>query len=229
MNRTGNLTGAQHWLVADGVKSSMTIPAYTTGSFSQGRTEFPNGYEGSCPFPARLDHSHPLNVRTIGETGFTSGDNIDSSIRPCGHSSYLGTSNYYARMDHRHAIKDNGNAKSILACTTPYAPTGGSSGVVTIRITGTSKISSVKFTNSTNEKYALWSRGSTKNTAESVANNTTCGLKLWVVSEIRKPDITNTKQGYAYLYMRECTFDQNGALMNVGEEKFGCEVVLPTI
>lgn len=108
MNRTGNLTGAQHWLVADGIQSSMTIPEYTTGSFSQERSDYENGYEGSCPFPARLDHSHPLNVRSTGD--FTGGHNLNNEVKPVGTTGQLGTSKYYARLDHVHAMS-TGNDK----------------------------------------------------------------------------------------------------------------------
>lgn len=210
MNRTGNLTGAQHWLVADGVKSSMTIPAYTTGSFSQGRTEFPNGYEGSCPFPARLDHSHPLNVRSTGD--FTGGYDLNKEVMPVDTTGQLGTSKYYARLDHVHAVKDNGNTKSTMPSTTPYAFNIGS-GIRTVEVALGSNMSTTALGNGNNSDYAKWTRGKKTNTS---ANNV-CGVSVYVLTELRK-DVRNKK---CSLFMRRFNIDHNGCIESIGEEQYG--------
>ena len=61
------------------------------------------GSLGRIPFPARLDHTHPLNVadlQVIGDTGST-GD----YVKPIGDSPSHGTSPFYARVDHVHKYK----------------------------------------------------------------------------------------------------------------------------
>lgn len=105
MNRT---TKDDSFLVADGIKSTMTMPTKATGTANQSLQENSlKGYSGSCPFPARLDHSHPLNVRSTGD--FTGGHNLNNEVKPVGTTGQLGTSKYYARLDHVHALSTGNN------------------------------------------------------------------------------------------------------------------------
>lgn len=85
--------GTTYCTVADGIKSVMVMPQFATGNATQTLTEYATGYSGSCPMPARLDHSHPLNVT----------DSV-SLVKAIGPTGKLGTSPYYARVDHVHAF-----------------------------------------------------------------------------------------------------------------------------
>jgi len=208
MQRT---TAATNRIVADGIQSTMGTYTVPTSDYPQTLAEKPEGYEGTSIFPARLDHSHPLNVMTTGETGASG--NLNDVIKPVGTTGKIGASKYYARQDHEHGMYDNGNAKSAMPFTSPYTRASGS-GIWSY--TTSSYTSKNAGTNTTNANWAKWSRGLTGNTQ---AGNI-CGVDLWVLTGIRK--MYGGKS--ACLYMRKCTFDQNGCLKEIANESFAVEV-----
>ena len=65
------------------------------GVITENRVEA--GFSGMANYPARADHSHPLNVPPSSD-----GTN---KPKPVGGISSNGTSPYYARLDHTHAIQ----------------------------------------------------------------------------------------------------------------------------
>lgn len=66
-------------MCADGMQSSMpTVPKTTTGNYAQTISDNENGHCGQCLFPARLDHSHPLNVLNSGLQSMSAGGVTDS-------------------------------------------------------------------------------------------------------------------------------------------------------
>lgn len=56
------------------------------------------GNSGVCPFPARLDHTHPLNVIDLHKTGAK----VEDYVKPIIDTASFGTEDTYARVDHQH-------------------------------------------------------------------------------------------------------------------------------
>ena len=56
--------------------------------------------KGKLPFPARVDHRHPLNV----VEKFINGAVAGNYVKPIGSSPSFGVKNYYARVDHVHTL-----------------------------------------------------------------------------------------------------------------------------
>lgn len=79
----------------------------STGQYNQGisagvngalgaETSAPDGSVGKALFPARADHSHPLNVPPSGDT--------TSKTKSIGSENKNGSLQYYARIDHEHML-----------------------------------------------------------------------------------------------------------------------------
>lgn len=197
MNRTEKIDS---YLVADGIKSSVEIEEFQatsvpeTFSFNQSLTEYEKGFEGNIPFPARLDHSHPLNVRTTGESGLT-GD-LNQVVKPCGATGELGSSKYYARLDHVHAMS-TGNNNYVPATTWPL-------------ISGSSDTTTYQALLRTN----TWSRGTTK------VGDKLAGFKCEILTRVARATINGSPGPKDIFIFREFTFDESGMVKAVSAEKY---------
>jgi len=195
MNRT--TTGA-YGIVADGIKSTMTMPTYITGNYAQSLQDQDLGYHGQCMFPARLDHSHPLNVMSTGDlaTGQSTGD----FVKPIGSVADFGTSKYYARQDHVHTLQGT---------------TGLAYDLNGIIISGGEEISIVPGYGDENQTESFlplnttWTRGVTQD-----RDGIKCGFKVKVITAMREES-----GGGSICYMwREFEFDSNGCVKSVSKE-----------
>jgi len=177
--------------VRDGVSSSFTYTDRT--HYSQTLTDGENGNHGECFFPARLDHSHPLNVMASGDmtTGQTTGD----FVKPIGANASFGTSKYYARQDHVHTLSGTTGSPSTLSGAIGLNTITYGSGDYTIGASGNLNSS--------------WTRGSSRD-----SSNILCGVKLKLITNIRK---TNYDTNIAF-YWREVTVDSNGCIKVIGPE-----------
>lgn len=105
---------AERFLNADGFKTASL--SVNLSSKSATITRVYDSFEidgdvGKCEYPARHDHSHPLNVVRLGSSVGTNGCNATGStgdwVKKVGGGSGnttgdLGTARFYARVDHVH-------------------------------------------------------------------------------------------------------------------------------
>ena len=210
MNRKVSLT---HCLCADGLKSSMpTIPEFATGNYDQEITECETGYEGECMFPARLDHSHPLNV--MSHNDLPTGKSENDYLKPPGASGatgWFGEEPYYARVDHVHPMSANDSTPNTLPHNTSVTY-------------GSGDLSRGTTEPPTAIISAEWNRGSTVD-----SQGKKCGVKFKVITSISRTKTTPVGSGTAYqahYYWRELEFDENGGLKKVSGENLGTYTML---
>ena len=210
MTREVSLT---HCLCADGMKSAMpNIPEFATGAYSQTLSECESGYEGECMFPARLDHSHPLNV--MNHSDLPTGKKESDYLKPVGASGetgWFGEDPHYARLDHVHPLSRNDSTPSQL----PFSPLTYGTGDIS---RGTAEPPTVLLTTD-------WTRGTTKD-----AQNKLCGVKFKVITAISRTNQFDTTIGLYRLhyFWRELEFDENGGLKKVGPETLGTYKIAST-
>lgn len=155
------------------------------------------GNSGVCPYPARLDHTHPLNVVDLHDTGAKAED----YIKPIGYTvndnatpndSQFGTGNTYARVDHVHPFPITttvtGDRKTISDSELPVvSPT----------------------TLAGQDDTSVWdnSSGNMKN-----------GISIQVCTRVFHGSSSGVPNPYDVLYFREFKFNKYGMLINVGPE-----------
>ncbi len=154
--------------------------------------------EGSCGianFPARADHSHPVNAPSksteaavaaaLAQSSYSASDN-ESTTNKIGTACAAGCSDKDARADHVHGVGDNG--------ATAKEPVTGYYYVSTLPAWNQG------FNNDT------WTRGDLD------TSNRPCGIKMYL--PVRMVGNGND----AYIRWRQFTFDQCGCLRYVGGE-----------
>lgn len=171
------------------------------------------GYSGVAAFPARLDHTHPLNCKELHDSSST-GNNVKNNIKPIGfdpskstsgYGASYGTDHYYARTDHIHPLPTNGiGATGIGSDITFYAIRYSQNNRViqSANFTDYSQDSS-KFNYGSSSYSQTWKRDSTSNNNGFVIN-VCCGVG----------NFGNTST--VGLVFRKLTFDKYGLCREVG-------------
>lgn len=154
------------------------------------------GFMGVCPFPARKDHTHPLNVadlRVSGATGETG-----TYVKPVGAEAKHGTSPYYARVDHVHTMP-TGNNTYMSWPSGAMIEDGDPNDFAKYSV----------FADST-----TWTRGVTK------IGDTLCGFKCTILTKCIRPPTGGSSGPKDIYFAREFTFDENGLVKAVSAEKW---------
>lgn len=173
------------------------------------------GYIGRIPYPAKFDHSHPLNVRDLHESNST-GNNVKYNIKPIdfdptkstsGYGASYGTDTFYARTDHVHPLPTGGTGATGV----------GSDNTMNSGIFDSAEMQNVVSPSNDpdtqsdayygNDKFnQTWKRDSTGNTN---------GFKINVVCSIGN-------QGYSnVMFFRTLTFDKYGLCREVSAVEKG--------
>lgn len=166
------------------------------------------GFQGRLPFPAHADHSHPLNLIEVHSSGAT-GDAVKDYVKPIdfdptksesGYGASYGTENWYARVDHVHALPTGGTGATGIGADSSYGRDSlFTNATPTITTYGTENFSQT------------WDRDSADNEN---------GFKINVVCAIGR--VNGVRQGLPILFFRTLTFDKYGLCRNVSAVQKGC-------
>lgn len=200
---------AERFLNADGFKTASL--SVNLSSKSATITRVYDSFEidgdvGKCEYPARHDHSHPLNVVRLGSSVGTNGCNATGStgdwVKKVGGGSGnttgdLGTARFYARVDHVHPFDTGTGANRYLSYQSD------------------SKTGAASATNATN-KTNRWVRFSeTYNGQTGTTSNGIGGVVEQVLTRVAQVNGTNIR-----FFFRTNTYDSNGLLKEVSEEYY---------
>lgn len=171
------------------------------------------GFQGRLPFPAHADHSHPLNLIEVHSSGAT-GDAVKDYVKPIdfdptksesGYGASYGTENWYARVDHVHALPTGGTGATGIGADGSFGKTGNS-------YPNPIPVQDASIENYGTSNYATtWERDSTGNTD---------GFKINVVCAVGR--MGQSTSGRPILFMRTLTFDKYGICRSVSAAEKGC-------
>lgn len=170
------------------------------------------GNSGVCPYPSRLDHTHPLNCRDLHVSSST-GDSVKDNIQPIdfdptkstsGYGASYGTDTFYARTDHVHPLPTGGT---------------GATGVGSDNGTHSNAFETLSPSNDPDTQVnAYYGSGNFSQTWERDSTGNTNGFKINVVCSIGNRGYSNV------LFFRTLTFDKYGLCREVSEVKEGVEL-----